>query len=341
MELAAAPGLRHQGRLAAAGHRPGRRPGRASSERLDDRRGLPALPRPRRDRARIAGPATARSSACARSSRRFRDSPERQDAVRLAADRLGLPAELQAGLAPAARTGGAGASRRRCSRPASGWSATRSPACIAHPELIPLLAELTPEHFDLELHRRVREQLLEPASSRRELVAVARRARRARGRGGDRRGDRQGAAAAAARARASGASSSACETTSSGRESFRLALAQDPRGRRQPDLSYAATRERPARHRRPRAPLAADHRHRQVPVARGDARRRRRLRLRARHGRRRPHRPRQRRRGDHRLPAGGRHAAAEHRRVRPRRRRRCASRGWRAPAGCRTGSSSR
>src|SRR5436190_8382275 len=32
----------------------------------------------------------------------FRDSPERQDAVRLAADRLGLPASLQAGLAPAA-----------------------------------------------------------------------------------------------------------------------------------------------------------------------------------------------------------------------------------------------
>src|SRR4051812_4210419 len=36
----------------------------------------------------------------------FRDSPERQDAVRLAADRLGLPASLQAGLAPAARSGG-------------------------------------------------------------------------------------------------------------------------------------------------------------------------------------------------------------------------------------------
>ena len=34
----------------------------------------------------------------------FPESPERQDALRLAADRLGLPHELQAGLAPAART---------------------------------------------------------------------------------------------------------------------------------------------------------------------------------------------------------------------------------------------
>ena len=34
----------------------------------------------------------------------FPESPERQDAVRLAADRLGLPAGLQAGLAPAARS---------------------------------------------------------------------------------------------------------------------------------------------------------------------------------------------------------------------------------------------
>src|SRR5207249_7674814 len=34
---------------------------------------------------------------------RFEDSPERQDAVRLAADRLDLPKETQAGLAPGRR----------------------------------------------------------------------------------------------------------------------------------------------------------------------------------------------------------------------------------------------
>jgi hypothetical protein len=44
---------------------------------------------------------------------------------------------------------------------------------VSHPELAPLLAELTPEHFDLQLHRRVREHLLHPADpADRELVAV-------------------------------------------------------------------------------------------------------------------------------------------------------------------------
>jgi chromosomal replication initiation ATPase DnaA len=42
-----------------------------------------------------------------------------------------------------------------------------------HPELKPLLAALTPEHFDVELHRRVREHLLDPAESEdRDLVGM-------------------------------------------------------------------------------------------------------------------------------------------------------------------------
>jgi DNA primase len=48
----------------------------------------------------------------------FEDSPERQDAMRLVADRLDLPPETQAGLAPR----GAAASRQ-----GRGWSATRWP----------------------------------------------------------------------------------------------------------------------------------------------------------------------------------------------------------------------
>ena len=32
---------------------------------------------------------------------------------------------------------------------------------VAHPELSGMLAELTPEHFDDELHRRVREHLVD------------------------------------------------------------------------------------------------------------------------------------------------------------------------------------
>ncbi len=101
----------------------------------------------------------------------YRDSPERQDAVRLAADRLGLPVSLQAGLAPAARTGGASVSPKVLE---AGVRQERDALAgvVAHPSLTSLLAELTPEHFDLDLHRRVREQLLHPVEADRELVAV-------------------------------------------------------------------------------------------------------------------------------------------------------------------------
>jgi DNA primase len=100
-----------------------------------------------------------------------RDSPERQDAVRLAADRLGLPASLQAGLAPAARTGGSAVSPKVLE---AGVRQEREALAgvVAHVSLAPLLAELTPEHFDVELHRRVREHLLGPRGADRELVGV-------------------------------------------------------------------------------------------------------------------------------------------------------------------------
>jgi len=102
----------------------------------------------------------------------FSDSPERQDAVRLAADRLGLPAGLQAGLAPAARSRGGSVSTKVLE---AGVRQERDALAgvVAHTRLTPLLAELTPEHFDIELHRRVREYLLEPApTAERELVGV-------------------------------------------------------------------------------------------------------------------------------------------------------------------------
>ena len=102
----------------------------------------------------------------------FSDSPERQDAVRLAADRLGLPAGLQAGLAPAARSRGGSVSTKVLE---AGVRQERDALAgvVAHTRLTPLLAELTPEHFDVELHRRVRKYLLEPApTADRELVGV-------------------------------------------------------------------------------------------------------------------------------------------------------------------------
>ena len=102
---------------------------------------------------------------------RFEDSPERQDAVRLAADRLDLPKETQAGFAPrGARETGAISPRLleagdRLEREALAGVA-------AHPELHDLLAGLTPEHFDSDVNRRVREHLLEPGDVDEQLVPV-------------------------------------------------------------------------------------------------------------------------------------------------------------------------
>src|SRR5213078_1469476 len=102
---------------------------------------------------------------------RFEDSPERQEALRFAADRLDLPKETQAGLAPrGARETGAISPRLleagdRLEREALAGVA-------AHPELHQQLAALAPEHFDSELHRRVRDYLLEPRDAGEELVPV-------------------------------------------------------------------------------------------------------------------------------------------------------------------------
>ena len=103
---------------------------------------------------------------------RFEDSPERQEALRLVADRLDLPRETQAGLAP--RRGAAAppalspkllSAGERLERDALAGVAT-------HPELSELLQGLSPEHFDSELHRRVREHLLAPREADRELVEL-------------------------------------------------------------------------------------------------------------------------------------------------------------------------
>jgi DNA primase len=108
---------------------------------------------------------------------RFADSPERWDAERFVRDRLDVPREVQIGIAPhgraSARTGkvsprlllGAG---ERLERDALA-------GCIAHPSLLVVLAELHPEDFDHELHRRLRAHLLtpeeEPAAELVQLLA--------------------------------------------------------------------------------------------------------------------------------------------------------------------------
>src|SRR5881275_1098428 len=89
------------------------------------------------------------------------DSPERQDAVRLAADRLDLPKETQAGLAPGHRGSATGEISPRLLEAGERLERDALAGVAAHPDLHGLLAELTAEHFDAELHRRARAHLLE------------------------------------------------------------------------------------------------------------------------------------------------------------------------------------
>ena len=86
----------------------------------------------------------------------FEESPQRQDAVRLAADRLGLPRETQAGLAPKTRASTGSVSAKLLE---AGDRLERMflAACILDPERArTYLAELRDEHFDQEEHRRLR-----------------------------------------------------------------------------------------------------------------------------------------------------------------------------------------
>jgi DNA primase len=97
------------------------------------------------------------------------ESPERHDAWRLANDRLGLTVQLRA--AGSAATGAAASPRlidagERLEREALA-------GCVANPELVRLLVELSPDHFDSELNRRLRAHLVdETAEADADLVAL-------------------------------------------------------------------------------------------------------------------------------------------------------------------------
>ncbi len=95
---------------------------------------------------------------------RFEDAPERQDAVRFAADKLDLPRDTQAGLAPRTRAA-TGTVSPKLLQAGERLERDALAGCVAHPGLVKLLAELTPEHFDSEPHRRLRAHLVESAGS--------------------------------------------------------------------------------------------------------------------------------------------------------------------------------
>jgi DNA primase len=100
----------------------------------------------------------------------FADSPERHEAWRYVNDKLGMTVQLRAAVT-ATGTSGAGVSPRLL---AAGERLERDSlaGCVAHPELVRLLAELTPEHFDGEANRRLREALVAGVEPPEELVAL-------------------------------------------------------------------------------------------------------------------------------------------------------------------------
>ena len=97
------------------------------------------------------------------------ESPERHDAWRLANDRLGLTVQL--------RAAGSGAAAGAASSPRlidAGERLEREAlaGCVAHPDLIPVLAEMSPDHFDNDLHRRLRAHLVEGGEAEADLIPL-------------------------------------------------------------------------------------------------------------------------------------------------------------------------
>jgi DNA primase len=103
---------------------------------------------------------------------RFEESPERQDAIRYAADKLDLPKETQQGLAPSKSASSTGRVSARLLDAGERLEQNALAGVAAHRSLIPVLAELGPEHFDREELRRLREQLLSGTEPEGDLMGL-------------------------------------------------------------------------------------------------------------------------------------------------------------------------
>ena len=95
------------------------------------------------------------------------ESPERDDAWRLANDRLDMTIQVRAAVpsTKAAVTPRLLEAGERLERDALAGS-------VAHASLLPILRELGPDHFDSPLHRRACAHLLDPGETDAELVAL-------------------------------------------------------------------------------------------------------------------------------------------------------------------------
>jgi DNA primase len=103
---------------------------------------------------------------------RFEDSPERQAALRFVADRLDLPKETQAGLAPRASARATGSVSPRLLEAGPRLERDALAGVVAHPSLRRILSEIGAEHFDDELHRRARDHLVDDSNADEELVGL-------------------------------------------------------------------------------------------------------------------------------------------------------------------------
>ncbi|MGH3072822.1 MAG: DNA primase [Gaiellaceae bacterium] len=105
---------------------------------------------------------------------RVEDSPERQDALRLLADKLDLPRETLAGLGARPETGRSLTEDLSPKMLEKGERLERNAlaACVLHPPLVKLIAELAPDHFDSELHRRFRALLVDGGEEDEQLIAL-------------------------------------------------------------------------------------------------------------------------------------------------------------------------
>src|SRR5215218_8560248 len=103
------------------------------------------------------------------------DSPERQEALRLLADTLDLPRETLAGLgAKAPEAGRPRAVELSPELLQKGEQLERRvlAACVIHPSLVAVLAELSPDHFDSDLHRRFQAHLVNGGEEDEAILAL-------------------------------------------------------------------------------------------------------------------------------------------------------------------------
>ncbi|HEY3542883.1 MAG TPA: DNA primase [Gaiellaceae bacterium] len=100
------------------------------------------------------------------------DSPEHQEARKLATDLLDLPPETQAALAPARMRGRAVELTPRLLEAGQRLERSALAGVTAHPQLLKALDQLAPEHFDTELHRRARANILGAPTEDTAVVAL-------------------------------------------------------------------------------------------------------------------------------------------------------------------------